>query len=315
MIMTLNRISCLTLAASLSLSAPAWAAVDWSKVQGKEVVMLYPGQTSWEWNLTDADHSAATKFKQGQNCAQCHRGEEKRQGDLMVSGKKAEPNPIAGFPGYVVSTVKFAYDDQALYVRLDFKEPAAPDAKMDPLAATKVSLILNDALVPEGVRAGCWASCHEDSASMPTAPQGVDRSHYLMKTRVKMSRQGGGDAIKPAEDLAKLQEAGYLQEWWQARLSPGTKAQASSGVIFDKREEIKPGAVQVEASQANGSWSVILSRPLNAPAPYRPLQTGKVYSVGFGVHLGHSAKRFHHTSYEFTFALGDGQADFVAAKQ
>lgn len=312
--MSLNRIIP-TLGLSLLLTAPAQAAVDWSKVQGKEVVLLYPGQTSWEWNLTDADHSAATKFKQGQNCAQCHRGEEKRQGDLMVSGKKAEPSPIASFPGYVVSTVKFAYDDQNLYIHLDFKEPASPDAKMDAKYATKVAVILNDAGVPEGVRAGCWASCHEDSASMPTAPQGVDRTHYLMKTRVKMSRQGGGDAIKGADDLAKLTETGYAQEWWQARLNPGAKAEAAGGVIFDTRQEVKASPIQAEATQSGGVWSVTLSRPLNAPAPFHPISTGKIYSIGFGIHLGHSAKRFHHTSYEFTFALGDGQADFVAAKQ
>jgi hypothetical protein len=38
-------------------------ALDWSKVPGRDVVMFYPGQTSWEWNLTEADHSAAAKFK------------------------------------------------------------------------------------------------------------------------------------------------------------------------------------------------------------------------------------------------------------
>ncbi|HVI50474.1 MAG TPA: ethylbenzene dehydrogenase-related protein [Candidatus Sulfotelmatobacter sp.] len=301
------------LAAGLSFAVPAWA-VDWNKVQGKEVVLLYPGQTSWEWNLTEADHSAAGKFKQGQNCAQCHRGEEKRQGELLVSGKKAEPSPIPGFPGYVVSTVKFAYDDANLYVRIDFKEPAAPDAKMDSQFATKVAMIFNDPAVPEGVRAGCWASCHEDSASMPAA-NGSDRGKYLLKTRAKMSRQGGGDVLKAPDELAKLTESGYSQEWWQAKLNSGAPAQVASGLVFDKREEVKPSPVKVEANQAGGQWSVIMSRPLSAPAPYHALLPGKIYTVGFGIHLGHSAKRFHHVSYEFTMALGEGQADFVAAKQ
>lgn len=312
--MRLNHIAFpLILASVLGLSAPAWA-VDWSKIPGKEVVLLYPGQTSWEWNLTDADHSAATKFKQGQNCAQCHRGEEKRQGELLVSGKKAEPNPIAGFPGYIASTVRIAYDDANVYLRLDFKDPGSPDAKMDPLFGTKVAVIFNDAGVPEGVRAGCWASCHEDSASMPTA-NGSERGKYLMKTRAKMSRQGGGDILKSPEDLAKLSESGYSQEWWQAKLNPGAKPVVSSGIIFDKRQEVNPSPVQIEASQTGGQWSVVMTRPLTVAAPYHSLQPGKIYTFGLGIHLGHSAKRFHHTSYEWTFALGEGQADFVAAKQ
>lgn len=299
---------------TLWLVASPALAVDWAKVTGKDVVLLYPGQTSWEWNLTEADHSAAQKFKQGQNCAECHRGEEKRQGDLMISGKKAEPNPIAGFPGYVVSNVKFAYDDARFYVRLEFKEPQSPDTKMDKDFATKVAMIFNDAGVPEGGRAGCWASCHEDNASMPAA-NGSERVKYLVKTRAKLSRQGGGDTLKGADDLAKLMEAGYVQELWQAKLNPGAKPETTSGIIFDKRQELKPAAVTSEANFANGTWTVVMSRPLAAPAPYRPLVTGKTYSVGFGFHLGHSAKRFHHSSYEFTFVLGDGKADFVAAKQ
>lgn len=308
--MRINSLFILPLA--LLASFPA-QAIDWNKVPGKDVVMLYPGQTSWEWNLTMADHSAADKFKAGKNCIECHRGEERTQGDLMASGKKAEPTPIKGFPGHVTANIRFVTDAQNLYVRLDFKDPAAPDTKMDSATATKVALIFNDAAVNEGVRAGCWASCHEDNASMPTA-NGAERTKYLMKTRAKLTRSGGGDTLKSPEDLAKLTLAGYAQEWWQARLDPTARATGSGGIIFDKREELK-GVVEAEASLVNGTWSVIFKRPLAAPGPWRPLEPGKVYTVGFSVHAGHSAKRFHHTSYEYTFALGQGSADFVAPKQ
>ncbi len=301
------------LMAAILTTHPA-GAMDWAKVPGRDVVLLYPGQTSWEWNLTEADHSAAAKFKAGQNCIECHKNQEKTQGVLMVSGKKAEPDPIANFPGHTVVNTKFAYDDSRLYVRLEFKEPASPNTKMDPDFATKVAMIFNDAAVPDGVRAGCWASCHEDNVSMPAA-NGSERVKYLMKSRVKLTRQGGGDLLKSPEDLAKLTEAGYIQEWWQAKLNPGAKPVVNDGIIFDKRQELKPAQVTAEAVHANGLWTVILSRPLAAPAPYRALIPGKVYTVGFSLHLGHSAKRFHHTSYEYTFALGQGPADFVAVKQ
>lgn len=299
---------------SMVLAASPAAALDWSKVPGRDVVLLYPGQTSWEWNLTEADHSAAGKFKAGQNCIECHKNQEKTQGALMVSGKKAEPNPIANFPGHVVVNTRFAYDDQKLYARFEFKEPPSADTKMDAAFATKLAFIFNDAAVPEGVRAGCWASCHEDNASMPAA-NGSERGKYLMKTRAKLTRMGGGDVLKSPEDLARLNDAGYLQEWWQAKLNPGAKAVPGGGFIFDKREEMKPAPVAVEASQADGGWVVVLSRPLAAAAPLRPLAPGKTYSFGVSVHVGHSAKRFHHTSYEYTLALGSGTADFIAVKQ
>ncbi|WP_043744718.1 ethylbenzene dehydrogenase-related protein [Paramagnetospirillum magneticum] len=189
------RLISLTSAVAALLSAAPALAVDWAKVPGREVVLLYPGQTSWEWNLTEADHSAAAKFKAGQNCIECHKNQEKTQGALMVSGKKAEPNAIASFPGHVVVNTRFAYDDQRLYARFEFKEPASPNTKMDAEFATKLAFIFNDAAVPEGVRAGCWASCHEDNASMPAAG-GSERTKYLMKSRAKLSRQGGGDLLK-----------------------------------------------------------------------------------------------------------------------
>lgn len=310
-----NRVFAGSATGLVLLAATPALAIDWAKVPGRDVVLLYPGQTSWEWNLTEADHSAAGKFKAGKNCAECHRGEEKTQGALMVSGKKAEPTPIPSFPGHLVADVRFAHDDAKMYVRMQFAEPGAPNTRMDPDFATKAALIFNDAAVQEGVRAGCWGSCHEDNASMPTAAAGSTRTKYLMKSRVKMSRQGGGDAIKSSDELAKYLEAGYVQEWWQAKLNPGAAAQSAGGPILDARHELKPSPISSEATFNKGTWTVVMSRPLNAPAPLRPLVPGKVYTVGFSVHLGHSAKRFHHTSYEFTFALDQGTADFIAAKQ
>lgn len=308
------RVNSYYVAAALSLlwAVPA-GAVDWTKVPGQDIVMLYPGQTSWEWNLTMADHSAADKFKAGKNCIACHKGEEKTQGDLMVSGKKAEPTPIKGFPGHAIVNVRMAYDDANFYTRLEMKAPKAPDTKMDAKTETSLALIFNDAAVNEGVRAGCWASCHEDNASMPTA-NGSTRTKYLMKTRAKLSRSGGGDTLRDPDALAKLTASGYVQEWWQAKLNPGAKTEAVGGIIFDKRDTLK-GVLEAEATQSGDTWVVVFKRPLTAPAPWRPLEAGKVYTIGFSTHLGHSDKRFHHTSYEYTFALGQAQADIVAVKQ
>ena len=104
--MRVNIILAVALAGMAALPAQA---MDWSKVPGRDVVLFYLGQTSWEWNLTEADHSAAGKFKAGKNCIECHGGEEKTQGALMASGKKAEPTPSQSFPGHVAAEPRRVY--------------------------------------------------------------------------------------------------------------------------------------------------------------------------------------------------------------
>ena len=293
-------------------TAPAYA-VDWSKVPGKDITMLYPAQSSYEWVLTTADHSGGGKIREGKNCHECHIGEENTMGDLLVSGKKNEPTPIAGKPGSLKAVVKFAHDDKNLYVHLDFTPGIQPNAKMDTAFETKVTMILNDGGVAESNRFGCWAACHDDAQGMASGADG-ERTKYLLKTRAKVTRQGGGDALKSPDELAALKTAGYQLEYWQARLNPGAKAVAAAGTIFDKREELKNPAVTADATLADGTWSVTLARPLTAGAPYKDIVAGKTYTVGFAVHAGHTAHRFHYVSFERTMVLDSGTADFVAAK-
>ena len=103
----------------LGLGAPTALAIDWSGVPGKEVVLFYPGQASWEWALTQKDHSGNEKFRGGKNCKDCHSTEEKDMGAKIVSGKKLEPSPIAGKPGSLPVNIQTANDGERLYVRLE----------------------------------------------------------------------------------------------------------------------------------------------------------------------------------------------------
>jgi hypothetical protein len=308
------------------LAAPAaHAAIDWASVPGREVVMLYPGQASWEWALTPSDMSGAPKFRQeGKSCRSCHDGEEKLRGDRVVTGTvrkdekgdthpSIEPTPIPGKPGWLAATVKFANDGTNLYVHLDFKEGTQPDAKQNPGAATMVSVMFSAGKSAEITRAGCFAACHDDSAGM-ASNKGEARTMYLGATRTKLTRQGGGDALKPAADLAKLRADGYFMEFWQAQLNPGQPAKALDGIIFDKRTEA-PGGVAAEASFANGGWSVTLSRKLAGTADQISFAPGVHYVVGFAIHAGHTAKRFHYVSNERDFSIDTGSGDFVAAKK
>jgi cytochrome c-type protein NapC len=302
-------IAVLGIAGAMGLSA-ATAAPNWSGVPAKDVALFYPGQSSWEWVLTQTDHSGADKFKGGKDCAACHIGDEKSMGVLLVSGKMNEPAPIAGKPGSINAKVQFTHDAQYMYVHLVFAEGNQPNAKMDNTYATKVTMMLDDGDVPEANRAGCWGMCHDDASSMLSAG-GSARTMYLPKTRAHLTRQGGGDALVPADQLAKLNAGGYELEYWQAHLNPGSPAVAVNGIVFDKREETKPTVVAAEATYSGGTWSVTLSRKLNAGAGFVALVPGKRYTVAFAIHSGHTAKRFHYVSFERSLVLDQGNADFV----
>ncbi len=310
---------------ALALSAPpARAAVDWGSVPGKDIVLFYPGQSSYEWALTESEMSGAKSFRtEGKNCDTCHIGEEKDMGPQIVTGQKRvfktgekpsiEPTPIAGKPGSIPATVKFANDGTNLLVHIEFKEGTQPDAKQDPATATKVTVMFIPKAASEATRTGCWAACHDDAASMPSAA-GANRTKYLPRTHAKLTRQGGGDALKPDADLAKLKADGYVLEYWQAKLNPGAPASAVSGTVFDKRQETAPSRASAEASGSAGNWSVTLSGKMAGGGPI-DFQQGGLYQVAIAIHSGHTAKRFHYVSFERTLAIGSGAADFVAVKK
>ncbi|MSO73125.1 MAG: cytochrome c-552 precursor [Rhodospirillaceae bacterium] len=298
-------------AVGLILPIAAAHAVDWVRVPGKDVILLYPAQMSWELLLTQADHSGAKKFRDGKDCRGCHEGEEKASGTLLVTDKHVEPAPIAAKPGFLKANVKVAHDATRLYIHLEFDPGQQPNAGMDKDFSTKVAVMIDDGGVTEATRAGCWAACHDNSARMASGGD-ADTTKYLVRSRAAMSRQGGAQ-IKPADELAKIRaENGYL-EYWQARLKPGAAPEVVDGTVLEKREERAGPVVTAEASEKGSQWSVTFSRPLAAGPGYKSFQPGKTYTVGFSVHAGHTAKRFHYVSLEKTLVLDGGKADFIAA--
>jgi cytochrome c-type protein NapC len=287
-------------------------AIDWNKASGKDVVLFYPAQMSWEMLLTQSDHSGAGKFREGKNCAGCHEGEERASGKLLVGDKSTEPTPIAGKPGFIMANVKTAHDGDRIYVRVEFDPGQQPDAGMDKEFATKVAVMIDDGKVPEATRAGCWATCHDNLTRMPSGGT-AETTKYLSRSRVSLSRKGGVD-IKPAAELEKIRaEGGYL-EYWQARLNPGKPAVAIDGTILEKRAENAVPAVSVEAVENGTKWTVIFSRKMSAGAPYKDIVAGKPYTIGVSLHAGRAHQRFHYVSLEKTLTVDGGKADFVAAR-
>jgi cytochrome c-type protein NapC len=311
------------MAFGLAMPAAQAAAPDWGGVPGKEVWLFYPGQASWEWALTPSDMSGADDFKKGKNCDVCHIGEEKDMGAHIVTGKprsfktgekpSIEPTPIAGKPGAFPATVKVANDGTNLYVHVEFNPGAQPDARND-TADARVTVMFNNGKVPEANRGGCFAACHDDSAGMASAG-GSNRTMYLSKTRAKLTRQGGGDAMKSADELTKLKADGYQLEFWVASLNPGQPAKTETQLVFDKREASSPNIVTADAKQAGGGWSVTIARPLAAPAPYTAIAPGATYRISLAIHAGHAGHRFHYVAEERSLSLDSAGADLVAAKK
>lgn len=292
-------------------------AIDWNAVKEQEVMLFYPGQASWEWALTQSDHSGAQKFREGKDCFACHKGEEKDIGALIVSGKKLEPAPIPGKPGSLPLKVKTAHDGERLYFRFEWQAPKPTGGKkMDPEVAARVTVMFDDGGVREATRAGCWGTCHDDAVGMASAPPGKEISKYLVASRSRVTRQGGGENFKPPAELQQLLKQGVFMEYWQARLNPGQPAQAADGYVLDKRHKHPSPAASAQAQFDGGKWIVVLSRKLKAGGDGRKdIVPGKTYSLGFAVHENHADHRFHYVSFERTLVLDQGKADFVAVKR
>ena len=310
--MRLTSFSAAGWCAALLWAAPA-GAVDWNAVQGNSINLFYPGQASWEWVMTATEHSGAPVFKDGKNCQECHDLEGKSElpmmGEKIVTGKKLELTPIPGKAGSVVANVKMAHDAENFYVRLEFQNPPAAGEPMD-ANEVRVTMMLNDGKVAEANRAGCWVACHDNLATMASAPEGQAITKYLMRSRVKMTRQGGAE-IKPADDLKAMRTDGQVLEYWQAALNSGKPAKALDGYVLGTREFKRSQVVTAEGQIENGKTVVVLSRKLTAGGSYKDIVAGKSYVVGFAIHGGFAGRRYHWVSLEKTMTLDSGDANFV----
>jgi cytochrome c-type protein NapC len=309
-----TRAGAVLLLSTVSFSA---SAIDWGGVQGKDIVVFYPGQASWEWALTQSDHSAAKKFREGKDCIECHTKEENDIGTKIVSGQKLEPNPIAGKPGSVTVNIKTAHDGEKLYVRFEWTEPAAASGdKKDPDYKARITMMLDDGHVAEAKRAGCWGTCHDDAVGMASAPPGKEITKYLAQSRSKVTRSGGGENYKPQADIDKLMSDGMYMEYWQAKIKTDGSAEAADGYILDKRHKNDAPAVEAQIESGGGKTVVTLSRKLTGVGPHhKDLAAGKTYNIGFAIHADHTDHRYHYVSFSQTLVLDQGSADFVAVKK
>jgi hypothetical protein len=292
------------------MGAPAASAIDWSSVPTHEIVLLYPGQSSWEWNLTESSHSGAPKIRQGKRCFECHEGEEGKIGKLIVSGKKLEPGPVDQPPTIPLS-LQAAHDGEQLHLRLRWPEPR-PAAG----GKTLVTVLFDDGTLKSATVGGCWSTCHADVQGMPSAAPDSKMEKYLSSSRSRSGRTGGGDSYKSPAELEQELAAGKFLEYWQAQLELGKGATAVGGIVLKEREDNASPAVQATASRDGDDWVVTLSRALQAPSKSaKDIVPKRTYTLGIAVHPSETEHRFHNVSFERTLVLDEGDADLVAVKR
>nr|WP_305909573.1 ethylbenzene dehydrogenase-related protein [Methylomarinum sp. Ch1-1]MDP4522493.1 ethylbenzene dehydrogenase-related protein [Methylomarinum sp. Ch1-1] len=140
-------------------------AIDWQRLPGQKITLFYPGQSSWEWLLTE--HEGASEIKSGKFCRECHADIQQEMGQKLISGAFLEPKPIAGKASSVEIEIKSTYDAENLYLHLAWTATPQAGANEYPDYEAMASLMLDDGRVPEIARGGCWGPVMPTSTACP----------------------------------------------------------------------------------------------------------------------------------------------------
>jgi hypothetical protein len=184
------------LAAGAAMAADP-ARIDWAKVPVSNVVLFYPGQSSYEWLRSDGHKGAARQVKRGDACVACHdeADAEKDMGDQLVQAGPLEPTPVAGKTGHVDLKVQAAFDDRSAYLRFQWKtanpfpgtehqylrfdghewkvygypklDKVVQEGKQPGIYEDRMTIMIDDGKVPGFAKQGCWLSCHDGQRDMP----------------------------------------------------------------------------------------------------------------------------------------------------
>jgi cytochrome c-type protein NapC len=312
-------------------------SVDWSKAGERLVTLFYPGQTSMEWTLVGKYHGGARPFRAGDRCTTCHDKETEAMGRKMVSGEKAETQPIPGKRPVIPVTVQAAHDADNLYLRFQWEDtdhvpvPFVDGGKMDPANQVKLAVMFATDEIKYAAQAGCWGTCHEDLRTMPGHPEdpaaaglALDVSRgvtkYIDASRTKIEEQGrrgkklgGWDQLKDKAAIEAELAKGQFMDLLRVNSGDGS---TEDGFVLAER--LMKGGQGFDASMKSeaGYWTVTLKRKLQSEqAGDVSIEPGKVYNFGFAIHDDYSSARFHHVSLGYKLALDNADAEINATAQ
>jgi len=205
---------------------------------------------------------------------------------------------------------------------------------MDPDNQIKVAMMITGTGIEMGEQVGCWATCHADNTYMPFDP-GAEAiaanadvagrlqadtaiTKYLSESRTEIEvkgrrgkAQGGWDKLKEAGEIEQLLADGTFMDLMRV-YADGT---SSNGYILERRVQ-NEGEMAAEASMsADGTWTVVFTRPLAGGVGDVALEEGTTYTVGFAIHDDFAAARFHHVTLDTSLALDNSEAAINVVKQ
>jgi hypothetical protein len=210
-------LSAFTVLASGAALAADPAKINWSKIPVVDVLLFYPGQSSYEW-LTGRGHKGAVnEVKRGVACTYCHdeKDAEKDMGETLVQAGPLEPTPVAGKNGFVNLKVQAAYDAKNAYLRFQWKtanafpgsehqylrfdgkewkvygypklDKVVQDGKQPGIYEDRMSVMIDDGKVPGFAKQGCWLTCHDGARDMPKQFTKEEVAANAMLTAIKKS--------------------------------------------------------------------------------------------------------------------------------
>lgn len=254
----ITRLSAIALLA-LSLLSTSYAAepVDWSKIPATKMTLFYPGQSSYEWLLSEAHVEGYEKMPKGVDCYFCHQDEEAEIGNKIVKGGPLEPMPVAGKPGTVNLEIQVAYDSEKAYFRASWPthnpypgeahpfsrftggkwehygypklDKVVQDGVQPGIYEDRFSILLDDGKVPGFDIHGCWLTCHDGSRDMQNeADKGAVKANPILgdnglqkkdvRKYLPSTRSGPGwNQVKSREEIDSIAADGGFLDLMQWR--------------------------------------------------------------------------------------------------
>jgi len=174
----------------------AASEVNWGHIHSYKAKLFYPGVASWEFvNSKDHGVGMVPVVKRKKGCPECHidkagnldvRASEIVNGTLSLkySKKSFEPNPVEGKPAFLDADVQAAYDDENIYLRIQWSSAGKSWKGADGGVPDRVAVQLNVGQ-DEFSKYGCFVTCHPDQNSMPesAAKDKIGKNPYYSKLK------------------------------------------------------------------------------------------------------------------------------------
>jgi len=293
---------------------------DWSKVDAQSFKIFYPGVSSWGF-LTSPDHGTGEKpvMKNKKSCSQCHiskKGEYDISADKIISGTMnmtesgapLEPKPLKGMPGYVDINVKAAYDDEYVYLSINWPSAGTSfkDASLaDQGLADKLSVQLTNGSIKSFGKSGCFITCHDSLKDMP-GDDGSGKKLYAAFTEKKGKKM-------PEKLLNNLISKGRIIDQWVVSFKGADLAIEDQYILQDRM--VDDNNLEASGSFADGGYTVNFKRKLNTGDSGDVVFTaGKKIDLSIAIHENKLSSRFHYTSFPISVGLGAKKVDISAVK-